>query len=158
MIFPIFGEVSSETIGVSVGSVAAFAFIREMVAILLGWWRESKKVKREETDASRQQKREDLDGNLTRMEKLLDRADRELAAKDRQIAAKDRQVAALIGTANKATVKAERAVVWIKHLEGVLRFHKIDDYQAWVDDDDDEAKPDAKPEAETDVGGDGGYP
>ena len=103
-------------------------------------------TRREVSQQDRQQKREDRDDAIAHMERLLNRAEKQLEARDRQIAV-------LSTAANRATVRAERAVVWIQHLEATLKLHKIP-FEPYREDD---GAPPSQQAIETDVA-DGGYP
>lgn len=95
----------------------------------------------------RKEKREDKSDTLSRMERLLDRAEVQQAAQKRET---DRAWK----TANKAIVRAERAVMWIKHLESKLREAGIE-FDAWVEVDGDSQqvfRPGKPPQEETEVG------
>lgn len=110
-------------------------------------------------EADRKARREDREDAMARMEKLLDRAEAQMA-QDRAENSRLRE------SANRATVRAERAVLWIKHLESRLREHQIP-FDEWDDRDDlrdpvDPPRPQGgvgtRPAFDPDTSTDGGYP
>lgn len=87
--------------------------------------KDRRKDQRESQQSDRQARREDQSEAIERMERLLDRSERQLAASQREND-KWREVA------NKWAIRAERAIVWIKHLESRLREANIS-FDPWVD-------------------------
>jgi hypothetical protein len=146
MFAPLLGDVST---GEAVGLAGVVATVVGLVQFLINEWSKRKARAEDRQDrnsvADRTARREEQSDALTRMENLLTRV-------ERQLDAAQRENSTLRVCANRATVRAERAVVWIKHLESRLRDNKIP-FDPWAEGDDgDDGK--ARPE----LAADGGYP
>lgn len=143
------------------GGLLAAAVALTTLAIKVGDWL---KLWRRE---GREQDRKDESETLARMEAMLDRVERDLEASKQE----NRRLTTLIDSirvtaeremqkcrdeAHRATVRAERAVVWIRNVEAFLRSRNINDFAPWAD----EPGPVVPhgPAPTTDVSDDGGYP
>lgn len=131
-------------------------FLTKTVDYVIQFLRDQRKDRQLNAEATRQARREDESETLSRMEAMLDRSDRQLEAAQRENIRWQE-------IANRATVRAERAVVWIKHLEAMLRSKNIE-FEAWVEDGDSKTvyRPPSRPtqaqgDQETEVGPDGGF-
>lgn len=147
MFAPLLGDVST---GEAVGLAGVTATVVGLAQFLINEWskRKARVEDREDRNsvAERTARREEQSDALTRMENLLTRV-------ERQLDAAQRENSTLRLSANRATVRAERAVVWIKHLESRLRDNKIS-FDPWTDEGDDGDEVKVRPASEDD----GGYP
>lgn len=149
----LFAETTGDTAWQIVVAGLLGGFLTKATDYVLTFIREQRKDRKENADAARQARREDESEAISRMEAMLDRVERQLAAEKRDNSRYQE-------LANRATVRAERAVIWIKHLESRLRDAGIQ-FDPWTEDG--ESKTVYRPpgpgqgDAETDVGADGGY-
>lgn len=107
---------------------------------LLDWWRQSRKEKRTDEEKAADKRRKDRladeDRNYKRLEEFCQRLREENDRLDLEISAERKENAKkfddIMRRANRAELRAERAVVWIKYLEGRLDEAKIP-YRPWAE-------------------------